>query len=273
MLQKHLGVQATAEVTPASVDNMKLIRERPKDLIAFTLADTAFDALQGRERLKDGGPIPVRSLGILYQNFMHLVTTEASGVRSVGDLKGKRVSVGAAGSGTEVKANRILEAYALDPATDIQRERLGAAESAGALKDRKLDAFFWDGGLPTGAVTDLANTAGLTVRLIGQADAIAKMNQKYGEFYTRVPIPANTYKGMAEPVDVAGTPNVLAVHEQFPEDVAYGVLWTLFDHRDEWDAIHPEAKNTRLETAWQNNPVPLHPAAIRFYRERGVYRG
>jgi TRAP transporter TAXI family solute receptor len=204
---------------------------------------------------------------------MHVVTTEGSGINSIGDLKGKRVSVGAAGSGTEIKANRVLEAYGLDPGRDIQRERLGVAESAGALKDRKLDAFFWDGGLPTGAVTDLANTPGITIKLIGHGDAVPKMNAKYGEFYTQVTIPKETYRGMTADAQVAGTPNILAVHAEFPEEVAYAVLATIFDHKAEWDAIHPEAKNTKLETAPLNNPVPLHPGAVRFYKDRGVYKG
>jgi TRAP transporter TAXI family solute receptor len=273
MLERHLGVQATAEETPGSVDNMKLVNEHRKDLIAFSLADTAYDALQGRERLKETGPIAVRSLGIIYANFMHLVTTEGSGIETVTDLRGKRVSVGAPGSGTETKANRVLEAYGLDPAQDIQRDRLGVAESAGALKDRKLDAFFWDGGLPTSAVTDLANTPGLTIKLIPHGDAVPKMREKYGAFYTQATIPKETYQGLAAEVQVAGTPNILAVHEEFPEDVAYAVLATIFDHKAEWDAIHPEAKNTSLDAASRNNPVPLHPGAIRFYRDRGVHQG
>ncbi|MDQ3810344.1 MAG: TAXI family TRAP transporter solute-binding subunit, partial [Chloroflexota bacterium] len=273
MLQKYLGAQATAEVTPASVDNMRLINERKSDLIAFSLGDTAYDALQGRERLKDVGPIQVRSLGIIYTNFMHLVTTEGSGISTPADLRGKRVSVGAAGSGTEIKANRVLEAYGINPAQDIQRERLGVAESAGSLKDRRLDAFFWDGGLPTGAITDLANTPGITVRLISHGEAVARMNQTYGEFYTRVSIPRDTYRGMTEDSEVAGTPNILAVHQDFSEDIAYAVLATIFDHQSEWAAIHPEGANLKLESAPLNNPVPLHGGAIRFYRDRGVYRG
>jgi TRAP transporter TAXI family solute receptor len=273
MLEKHLGTQVTAEETPASVDNMKLVNDHRTDLVAFTLADTAYYALQGRERRKETGPIAVRSLGIIYANFMHLVTTEGSGINTVADLRGKRVSVGAPGSGTEVKTNRVLEAYGLDPASDIQRDRLSVAESAGALKDRKLDAFFWDGGLPTGAVTDLANTPGLTIKLIPHGDAVPRMRAKYGPFYTVATIPKDTYQGLAADVEVAGSPNILAVHEEFPEDVAYAVLATIFDHRDEWNAIHPEAKNTSLEAAPRDNPVPLHPGAIRFYRERGVYQG
>jgi len=272
MLQKHLNVQATAEVTPASVDNMKLVYDRPRDLIAFCLADTAFDALQGRERLSDPGPIPVRSLGVLYTNYTHVVTTDGS-IATLNDLRGKRVSVGAAGSGTEIIANRVLEAYGIDPGRDIQRERLGVAESADALRDRRLDAFFWSGGLPTGAITDLSAAPGLTMRLLPHPDAVAAMNRAHGEFYSVISIPSSAYRGVPGDVAVSGLSNIMAVHQDFSEDVAYAVLATIFDNKSEWDAIHPEGANTKIETAWQNNPVPLHPGAIRFYRDRGVYRG
>jgi TRAP transporter TAXI family solute receptor len=273
MLEKYLGVQATAEETPASVDNMKLVNDHKKDLIAFSLADVAYDALQGRGRFEETGSIPVRSLGILYNNFMHLVTLEGSGINTVPDLRGKRVSVGAPGSGTENKANRVLEAYGLDPAIDIQRDRLSVAESAAALKDRKLDAFFWGGGVPTGAITDLANTPGLTIKLIPHAEAVPNMNARYGNFYTVATIPKETYKGLTEDVQVPATPNIMVVHEEFADDLAYAVLATIFDHKAEWDGIHPEAQDLALETTWQDNPVPLHLGAIRFYQERGVYRG
>jgi TRAP transporter TAXI family solute receptor len=272
MLQTHLAVQATAEVTPASVDNMKLLDENPKDMVAFSLADTAYDALEGRERFAEIGGIPVRSLGIIYSNFTHIVALEGSGIESIRDLRGKRVSVGAAGSGTETIANRILETAGINPASDIQRERLGAAESAGALKDRRLDAFFWSGGLPTGAITDLASTPGLSIKLISDADAVPAMNRSYGNFYVAATIPKDTYRLPAD-VRVSGLPNILAVHQDLPDDLAYAILRTIADHRGEWDAIHPEAKNFAPDTAWADNPVPLHPGAIRFYRDRGVYRG
>jgi TRAP transporter TAXI family solute receptor len=134
MLQTHLGMQATAEVTPASVDNMKLLHDNPGDMVAFSLADTAFDALQGRERLAEMGPIPVRSLGILYSNYTHIVALEGSGVETLRDLRGKRVSVGAAGSGTEVIANRLLETAGINPASDT---------SSGAGGSRPVPSPIW----------------------------------------------------------------------------------------------------------------------------------
>jgi TRAP transporter TAXI family solute receptor len=98
------------------------------------------------------------------------------------------------------------------------------------------------------------------------------MNRSYGNFYVPATIPRDTYRLPAD-VRVSGLPNILAVHQDFPEDLAHAILTTIFDNRSEWDAIHPEAKNLVLDTAWADNPVPLHPGAIRFYRDRGVYRG
>ena len=142
------GTEATAEVTTASVDNMNLIHTG-RVALALTLPDTAWDAYNGK--LKGlNEKIGVRSLMALYTNFMHIAALDGSGIKSVADLRGKRVSTGAPGSGTEVKALRVMEAYGV-MSKDLQsQERLGAGESAGALKDRKIDAFFWDGGLPNG---------------------------------------------------------------------------------------------------------------------------
>lgn len=147
--------EATAEVTTASVDNCLLVGIGKADL-ALVMADTGLDAFQGKAKFKER--IPLRTLAVLYPNNMHIVTVEGKGIEKVADLKGKRVSTGAPGSGTEVKALRILEAYGLNPEKDMKRDKLGASESAGALKDRKIDAYFWDGGLPTASVTDLGAT-------------------------------------------------------------------------------------------------------------------
>ncbi len=145
-------MEATAEVTPASVDNCLLVGGGKAEL-ALIMADVGWDAYQGKGRFKE--KIPLRTVAVLYPNNMHIVTIEGKGIEKVIDLKGKRVSTGAPGSGTEVKALRVIEAYGLDPDKDMKRDKLGASESAGALKDRKIDAYFWDGGLPTASVTDL----------------------------------------------------------------------------------------------------------------------
>jgi len=263
------NVEASAEVTPASVDNMKLIGAGKADL-AFVLADTAYDAVEGRGSFKDGGKIAGRALAVLYSNYMHIVATEDSGIKTIADLKGKRVSVGAAGSGTEIKANRVLEAFGIDPEKDIKRERLAVAESAGAIKDKKLDAFFWDGGLPTAAVTDLAATPGQKIVYISHADAIQKMNDKYGPFYFKLTIPKGTYPGQAADVDVAGTANLLVVNEKFDASLAYDILKMMVDKQADVALIHPEAKRFGLPQATAGSSIPFHAGAIKYYAEKGI---
>src|ERR671914_2760213 len=195
VLSKHVpGMQATAEVTGGSVANLQLIGTG-KPYIALTQADAAIDALKGQDKFT-GKPVPVRTLAVLYPNRMHVVTIEGTGVTKIADLKGKRVSTGSGGSATEVFAFRVIEAAGLDKDKDMKRERLGVAESANALKDRKIDAFFWVGGLPTAAVSDLANSPGVKIKLVDHADLVDKMNQKYGKLYVQDRIPKDTYKGM-----------------------------------------------------------------------------
>src|SRR5262249_54985743 len=165
MLSKYVpGIQATAEVTGGSVANLQLINTG-KPYLGMTMADATLDAYKGEDKFK-GHPVPVRTLLIMYPNRMHVVTIEGTGIAKMADLKGKRVSTGSAGSATEVMAFRVIEAAHLDKDKDMRRERLGVAESVDALKDRKIDAFFWVGGLPTAAVTDLANTPGVKIKMI-----------------------------------------------------------------------------------------------------------
>ncbi|MFI4930952.1 MAG: TAXI family TRAP transporter solute-binding subunit, partial [Burkholderiales bacterium] len=175
------GMQATAEVTGGSVDNLKLVGSG-KPYVAFSMADAAQDAYRGEDKFK-GNKVPVRTLMVLFPNRMHVVSIEGRGVSKMADLKGKRVSTGSPGSATEVMAFRVLEAEGLDKDKDMKRERLGVAESVNAIKDGKIDAFFWVGGLPTAGVTDLANTPGTKIKLIDHADAVATMNKKYGDLY------------------------------------------------------------------------------------------
>jgi uncharacterized protein len=153
LTKKLPGTQATAEVTGASVDNLKFIRSGKMD-IGFTMADAAWDAYQGADKFKDG-KINVRTLIALYPNEIQIVTLEGSGINKLADLKGKRLSTGSPGSGTEIAAFRILEAMGLDKDKDVKRERLSIAESVNAMKDKKIDALIWVGGVPTAAISDL----------------------------------------------------------------------------------------------------------------------
>src|SRR5262249_1953299 len=194
ILSKALpGIQATAEVTGGSVDNLKLIGSGQAEL-AFTMVDATLDAYKGEDKFK-GSKVDVRALAVLYPNRMHVVTIEGRGVEKMADLRGKRVSTGPPGSAPEVRAFRVIEAAGLDKDKDMRRERLGVAESVNAVKDGKIDAFFWVGGLPTAAVTDLGATPGVKIKLIDHADLVGKMNQKYGQLYAADTIKAGTYPG------------------------------------------------------------------------------
>lgn len=265
------GVEATAEVTAASVDNLKLIRDRKSD-IGFTLADTADDAAKGQGAFKDGGAVPVRALAVLYTNFTHLVVSGNSGISRVADLKGKTVSVGAAGSGTEVIANRMLQAAGLNPFKDMTRQSLGVAQSVEAFKDGKIDAFFWSGGVPTASVLDLASSAGVAWRLVSNDDVLAALQRRFGAaLYFRVVVPRTAYAGLPGDVAVIGVSNLLAVHEQMAEQLAYDITRLLFEKHTDLAAVHPEAAKLSLATAATGSPVPFHPGAIRYFRERGAW--
>jgi TRAP transporter TAXI family solute receptor len=270
MLTKKMKVAASAQSTPASVDNMKLIRDGKADL-AFTLADTAFDAINGKNRFAPPeAKVDAKTIAVMYSNYMHVVAKVSGGINTVTDLKGKRVSIGAAGSGTETKAIRILEAYGLNATTDIQPQRLAAQDSADALRDSKIDAFFFDGGLPTSAVSDIANST--PVKLIDQSDAIAKMNAKYGNFYFAAKIPKGTYKGNDADVVTAGVANLLVVPSTFDPAFVRAILAAMFDNQADLVLVHPEAKNLKLDTATQGSPIDFHPGAIDFYKAKGVWK-
>jgi TRAP transporter TAXI family solute receptor len=263
-------VRATAEVTAASVDNLKLIRDGRADL-AFVLADTLADAVAGRGAFA-GRPIPARSLAVLYSNYTHLVALESSGIRSVSDLRGRIVSTGSPGSGTEIIAVRMLRAAGLDPDRDLTRQALGAAESAGALNDGKIHAFFWSGGLPTAAVQDLAYTQGVTIRLIPSAEVLPRLRGEFGALYFPLRIPAGAYPDVDADVAVVGVDNVLVVNDAMPADLAYDITRLLFDRKADLAAIHPEARNLSPERAAGPSPAEFHPGAVKFYRERGVWK-
>ena len=268
ILSKYIPyMEATAEVTSASVDNCLLVGAGKADL-ALIMADVGWDAFQGKGKFKS--KVPLRTVAVLYPNNMHIVTLEGKGIEKVSDLKGKRVSTGSPGSGTEVKALRVLEAYGLDPDKDMTRDRLGASESAGALKDRKIDAYFWDGGLPTASVIDLGATPGIKMKLIGHEDAIPKMIEKYGPLYVKGIIPAKTYPGQDVDVPIAVVWNILVCHENMKGDVAYDIVKTLFDHKPELVTVHRDARFLSLEPQVGGSPFPFHPGAFRYFTEKGL---
>ncbi|MDO9284318.1 MAG: TAXI family TRAP transporter solute-binding subunit [Aquabacterium sp.] len=270
VLSKHVpGLQATAEVTGGSVDNLKLIASG-KPYVGFTMTDAGQDAYKGEDKFK-GNKVPLKTLMILYPNRMHVVSVEGRGIAKMADLKGKRVSTGSPGSATEVMAFRLLEAAGLDKDKDLKRERLGVAESVNAIKDGKIDAFFWVGGLPTAGVTDLANTPGTKLKMVDHAEAVAAMNKKYGNLYVEDVIPKETYRGMDADNRQATVMNILVAHENMDEKTAYNIVKTIFDKRDDLIAVHKEAANFRLENQKAAaTPIPFHPGALKYFAEKGV---
>ena len=263
------GMSATAEVTGGSVDNMRLIGTG-KPYIAFTQTDAAYDALRGEDKFK-GKPVPARTLAVAYPNRMHVVTIEGTGVNKIEDIKGKRVSTGSPGSATEVFAFRVIEAAGLNHEKDMRKERLGVAESVNAIKDKKIDAFFWVGGLPTAAVTDLGATPGVKIKLIDIAHLVPNMAKKHGNIYVADVIPKGTYPGQTTDNPQATVQNLIVAHENMSEQLAYNITKAIFDHQKDLVAVHKEAQGLSLANQREgNSALPWHPGALKFYKERGV---
>ncbi|RIK98551.1 MAG: C4-dicarboxylate ABC transporter substrate-binding protein [Proteobacteria bacterium] len=270
VLSKNLpNVQATAEVTGGSVDNLKLIASGQSEL-GFTMADAAQDAVKGEGKFTSG-KVPLQTLLVVYPNRMHVVTVEGTGIEKLSDLKGKRVSTGSPGGATEVMAFRVIEAAGLDKDKDMTRERLGVAESVNAIKDRKIDAFFWVGGLPTAAVTDLAATPGMKLKLIDHSEVVDKMNAKYGNLYSAGKIPSGTYPGYDKDNTIAEVWNIIVTGNKMSDDDAYTIVKTLVEKKADLVAVHKEANSFSLDNQVQDrSPVPFHPGALKYFKEKGV---
>ena len=267
ILSKHVpGWQATAEVTGASVANLQLIGQGKQDF-GFTMADAAWDAVSGLAKFKDR-KVEARTLMVLYPNKVHVVTVAGNGVEKLSDFKGKRISTGEPNSGTELLALRLLEAAGVDK--DVTRERLSVAEGVNAMKDRKIDGLIWVGGLPTAAITDLATTPGISIKLVDHAEYGEALNKKWGPLYVKGTIPASTYKGQEKDNANLDVWNLLVADKKMSDDMAYTIVKTLFEKKDELVAVHREAQNIELAQQAEASPIPLHPGARKYYQERGV---
>jgi TRAP transporter TAXI family solute receptor len=263
------GLNATAGATDGSMANLLLIQQGRAD-IALSMADAGWDAFKGQDKFKDR-QVPVRALMVLYPNRMHIVTVEGTGITKVSDLKGKRVSTGAPNSATQIMAYRVLEAHGINPEKDIIRERLDPGKSAEAIKDRKLDAFFWVGGLPTPAVTDLGATPGIKLKLVDHAEALDGMLKKYGPLYVKDTIPAKTYPGQETAAQIVTVWNVLVADAKLSDQLAYDIVKTLFDRKEDLVRVHAEARNFDLKNQTDSAAViPYHPGAKKYFAEKGV---
>lgn len=247
--------------TAASVQNLRLVGTGQAE-VGFALADSAADAVLGRGSFDR--PLPVVALARLYDNYLQLVVRADGPVRTLADLRGRRVDVGAAGSGTEVTTARVLAVAGLDPTRDLRQRRLGLDDAVAALAAGRIDAFFWSGGLPTAAVSRLARAVPL--RLVPLDGTVRALRERFGDYYVETAVPAAAY-GLADAVGTVGVPNYLMVGTAMPAATAYRLTRLLFDRRPELVAAHPEARRLNLRSAIATYPVPLHPGAERCYRE------
>ena len=270
LINEHLdGYTAAAEVTGASVENAGLIARGDSD-IALALADTVLQAYTGTVNFGGDGQPPqlpnLRALGVAYPNAIQLVVPADSDIHTLADLAGKRVSVGAPGSGTEVSAQAILEANGVTY-DDIEEQRLNFNETAAALRDGDIDAGFWSVGPPTSSILDLATTR--DIRLISLEGEELENALAANEVFAEYTLPGGTYTGVDEDVTTIGTPNVILVAAEMDEQLAYDFLDALYSNIDDVIAVHPSANDTTPELALSASPIPLHPGAVRYYRDQG----
>ncbi|MFG2979535.1 TAXI family TRAP transporter solute-binding subunit [Streptomyces sp. NPDC048331] len=251
------GYRATATTTGASVQNIQGLGAGTYD-IAFSLADTAGDAVSGKESFSS--PQHVEALTRLYPNYTQVLVRDDSGIKTLKDMKGKRVSTGAPGSGTEVIANRLLKAAGLNPAGDVSAERLGLPESVDAMKDGTIDALFWSGGLPSGGITDLTTSLKSDVRFLDITPQLPTLNEQYGSVYQKASIPATVYNQPGD-VPTIAVPNVLLVKKGFDPDLAEKIVKLMYGKKGDLEKVNAAAKEIQLSQAEAVSPIPLNAGA------------
>ncbi len=274
--ERVAGVQATAQTTGASVANVRLL-QRGEVEVAFAQNDIVYYAFQGIEMFSRDPQTRLRGMAMLYPETIQIVTLRHKNINSVADLAGKRVAVGAPGSGTEVNARQILRLHDIGyvqtrqihglPRT-VQADFLSFAEAADQLKDGVIDAAFLTAGVPTAAVQDIAATRDLKIVPIPEVVA-TRLREQY-PYYTPVVIPPNSYRGQAEPVPTVAVVAMLVTRADLAEDLVYELTKTLWENVAVLHQAHARGRDVRLETARAGMPIPLHAGALRYYRERGT---
>jgi len=259
------GVNATAQSTGASVANVNLLKDGKADVI-FVQNDIAYYAANGMEMFKDNKYEDIKGLTTLYPETIQIVTLADKNIKSVADLKGKKVAVGAAGSGAEANARQILEAAGITY-NDISVQYLSFAEAANNLKDGNIDAAFVTAGFPTAAVQDIA--ASKKIDVISLDDAlVSKLMEKY-PYYTKIVIPANTYSGVDHDVNTVAVKAMLAVSSKMDEETAYNLVKTMYANLDRLKAAHKAGEQIKPETGKEGMSIPLHPGAEKYFKEIG----
>ena len=257
------GMNASAQSTGATVANINMLKEGSVDL-AIVQNDITYYAVNGTEMFKDKKVENLRGIAALYPETCQIVTLESTGIKSIADLKGKRVAVGAAGSGAEANARQILEAYGITY-DDIDEQFLSFGEAASALKDGNVDAAFVTAGFPTAAVQDI--TSQNKVRLLPiEADKADALIAKY-PFYTKTKIPAGTYAGFDEEVPGSSVMAMLVATDKVDEKLGYDITKALFDNIEKLQAAHSAAKQITKESAKDGMSIELNAGAERYYKE------
>jgi TRAP transporter TAXI family solute receptor len=270
------NTDATSEATTAAIDNLKLL-VAGKAGMAFAYDYHAVWANEGKMMKELGKKQPVRVVLSFYEQPLHIVTKEGTGIKSVMDLKKRRVSVGAPNSGTEEQADYVLKALGIDWNKDLTREKLGVGESVGALKDGKIDAFFWSGAVPTSSIIDLSSTPGLKMVLlpVGGETADKIMNANPAVFHKTV-FAKGGYSAVDKDVEAIGITAVVNAMEGFPADKMYQILSAIFANTKEISAVWKEATQlTPAKSIAQMTPEAvkyLHPGAEKFFKEKGALK-
>ena len=257
------GMNASAQSTGATVANINMLHDGSVDL-AIVQNDITYYAANGLEMFKDKKIDSIRGIATLYPETCQIITLDASGIKSVADLKGKRVAVGAQGSGAEANARQILEAYGITY-DDIDEQYLSFSEAASALKDGNVDAAFLTAGYPTAAVQDIASQNPIRVLPI-EADKADALIAKY-PFYTKVVIPAGTYAGFNEDVPAISVMAMLVCTDKVDDTMGYDITKALFTNLDRIKAAHSVGKLITKEGAMEGMPIQMNAGAEKFFKE------
>lgn len=259
---------ATAEAAGASVGNAQLLGKREIES-AFVAADILDAAYNGKSQFDKAALKNLRALGALYPETVQLVVRADSGINSVRDLKGKSISSGSPGSGQYQLVTDLLKAYGLTR-NDVKEDLSSFAQAMDKIKDGNLHATLITAGVPVAAITDFAQSHALKVLPLAGPELAQLLKEQ--PYYTRVQLPANTYKGQTAAVDTLAVMAVWATHEAVPENVAYEVTKSLYENVAIMGQVHVQGKNITLNNATAVGTAPLHPGAVRYYREKGVLK-
>jgi len=258
------GMNVTAQATGASAENVRLVNKKEAEL-AIVQSDTVDFAFNAKETFKEK-LTKLSAIAVLYPEIIQIVTREESPIKSFADLKGKKVGVGAPGSGTEANFRQLLDIYGMKK-EDVKAQYLSFAESAEQFKDKHIDAFIVVAGIPNAAIMDIGAMHKIKILSIPD-DMTGKLTQKY-PFLAPIKIPANTYKNITAEVKTVAVMAVLIINPEIKDDIAYSLTKALFENQAELATAHAKGKELNLKTAVKGVSIPFHPGAVKYYKEKG----